>query len=308
MHIALLERIERLERGVLATILAAEGHTYKKAGEKALYEVGALFPVRGNIGAGCVDREIVSQGEAAYRQRRPRIVRIDTSDRSDVVFGYGTYCGGVIEVLVEPIFGAQRAVYRELRERLESSAGPRASGTVYLVHDLESGELALEVEEPQAGEGRYVEKIDPPTPLYVFGATPLAHQIVRFVEEMDFRVHVVDWRESYLETFARLRHVRRHREVESLPDGSFLLVVSHHFERDRDILDRALRAGCAYIGLLSSRGRRDRIYEELSAKGVADEALRRISSPVGLDIRAVSDPEIAVSIVAEVVARARRGD
>ncbi len=306
MHIMLLEAIDRVERGLLATILASKGHTYKKVGEKAFYEVGGLLPIYGNIGAGCMDQEIMSQGKGAYADSRPRIVRIDTSEPTDIVFGYGTFCGGVIEVLIEPVFDAQKAVYRELKDRLEEPESPGRQDPFYLVHDLETGELSLLVEEPRVREKRFVETIVPPIPLYLFGATPLAFQVVKFLEEMDFRIHVIDWRESYIEKFETMQHVRRHSEIDSFPDGAYVLVMSHYFERDRDILGLALRHRCPYVGLLSSRKRRDTIFEELAADGIPDEALKRVSSPAGIDIRSVTDPEIAISIVAELVATRNR--
>jgi molybdenum cofactor cytidylyltransferase len=79
--------------------------------------------------------------------------------------------------------------------------------------------------------------------------------------------------------------------------------MSHYFEKDRDTLGLALRQNCRYVGLLSSRKRRDAIFKELASGGVPNEALRR----AGIDIRSVTDPEIAVSIVAELVATRNRG-
>jgi xanthine dehydrogenase accessory factor len=304
VNLTLIDKIVAVERGILVTILTTEGHTYKKSGDKALYEVGELLPVYGNIGAGCVDQEILERGKSAFDERRPATVRIDTSEPSDIVFGYGTYCGGVIEVLLEPVFEAHKRVYRELRERLCRALNqPDEEGAVYLIHDLRSGDVSVSGKDPHPSpETHFVEKFLPAVNLYLFGATPLAHCLVKCLSDMEFQIHVVDWRPAYLEKFEGLGHVRLHGELGSIAAGSLFLVISHYYERDRDALRRAIAAECPFVGMLSSKMRRDRMFEELRRDGVPVAVLDRISSPVGIDISARSDPEIAVSIVAELVA------
>ena len=80
-----------------------------------------------------------------------------------------------------------------------------------------------------------------------------------------------------------------------------MLLLSHNFERDKTALKAALAARCAYIGLLSSKVRRDQLYEDLIAEGVAAKDLTGVFCPIGADIKGRSDPEIAVSIAAELV-------
>ncbi|MFQ6103876.1 MAG: XdhC family protein [Candidatus Glassbacteria bacterium] len=301
MNLTLLKKIEGARRGILATIIKTEGHTYKKKGEKALYEVDDPLPVCGNIGAGCVDQEILTRGKEAFARRKPVIVRIDTSDPSDIVFGYGTFCGGVIEVLLEPVFREQKKIYRELMDYLEKTEDIPRKEPVYLIHDPKTGAIRLSRESPRPFEGIFIEEIHPPENLYIFGATPLAQQVIKCLDEMDFRIHLVDWRASYLAKFENVDHIRLHEEFVGFDESSMVLVLSHHFERDRDVLKRALIKGCTYVGLLSSETRRDRIFEELKKEGISESMLERVSSPVGLDINSKSDAEIAVSIVAQLV-------
>lgn len=301
MNINLLKKIDVARRGLLATILRTEGHTYKKKGEKALYEVDDPLPVYGNIGAGCVDQEILTQGKESFTEKKPRVVRIDTSDPSDIVFGYGTFCGGVIEILLEPLFEDRKVVYRELRDYLEKTEHPQRKEPFYLIHDLETGAINFSCDRPRAEEGIFIETIYLPVNLYIFGATPLAYKVVRYLEEMDFRVHIIDWRASYLAKFEGIDHVITGKEYEDFDESSLVLVLSHSFERDRDVLKQALFSGCAYVGLLSSKTRRSRIFEELTVEGISESMLEKVSSPVGVDINSKSDPEIAVSIVAELI-------
>lgn len=301
MNIALLKKIKTSRQGLLATVMSTEGHTYKKKGEKALFEVDDPFPVHGNIGSGCVDQEILRKGKDAFTTQKPTTVRIDTSDPSDVVFGYGVFCGGIIEILLEPVFENQKTIYRELLSMLEERDHRLNKKPIYLAHDLDTGAITLTREKPRSRDGVFIERVHPPSNLYIFGATPLAHQITRFLEEMDFLIHIIDWRPGYLEKFEGVTHVRLHNECEITEESSLVLIFSHQFERDRDVLKQALLQRCAYIGLLSSPTRRDKIFDELEKEGVERSMFERISSPVGIDITSRSDPEIAVSIVAELI-------
>ncbi len=325
MNIALLKKVDTARRGILATILKTEGHTYKKAGERALYEVDDPLPVYGNIGSGCADQEILIHGRKAFTEKKPVTVRIDTTDPSDIVFGYGSFCGGVIEVVLEPIFDCQKMAYREVREYLEKEDQPPRRDPLYLRHDLLTGEITLYHDTPRVWEDSFpridpnsvkssasietlliredmfIERVHPPPDLFLFGATPLAYQIIDHLREMDFRIHVADWRETYRVKFKDVDHIRLQKEFSGFDNNWMVLILSHFFERDRDVLKKALLEECTYIGLLSSKTRRDRMFEELREDGIPDSKLFRVSSPAGIDIEAKSDPEIAVSIIAELI-------
>jgi len=230
----------------------------------------------------------------------------DNQNRHERSFGHrfrltAPFAVGVIEVLLEPIFEDHKVVYRNLTEFLENGGRSEFKEPHYLIHDLETGAITFSSEITRKEEDIFVEEICLPLNLYIFGATPLAYQVVKYLEEMDFRIHVIDWRASYLEKFEGTGHVRAHKELESLDEGAMVLVLSHSFERDCEILKKALLKGCAYVGLLSSEKRRDRIFEELAKEGISTSVLITVSSPVGIDINSRSDPEIAIGVVAEII-------
>jgi xanthine/CO dehydrogenase XdhC/CoxF family maturation factor len=300
MNFSLLDKIRDVEDGILVTVLATEGHTYKKKGAKALFACGRANAVWGNLGSLCVDQEILRHGREAFTGLKPVLVEIDTRSSDDVDFGYGTYCGGLMRVLVEPIRKSQKAVYTRLRERLEKRLHS------FVEHDFDTGYLTVHDSEQPERDGVLVESFPPLQTLFLFGATPLTKHILKCVEDMEYEVHVVDWREEYLGSFRHIDGVTTHLDEYSFDEASFVLVLSHDFRRDKYVIKEALTRRCAYIGLLSSRTRRDKIFEELLDEGVEATDLQRISSPVGIDIGARSDPEIAVAIAAELVSLEER--
>ncbi len=98
MNFSLLDKIESTDNGFLATVLGTEGHTYKKRGARALFAPDHTAPVWGNLGSLCVDQELVRAGGEALAEEKPRMLEIDTSKARDIDFGYGTYCGGQMNI------------------------------------------------------------------------------------------------------------------------------------------------------------------------------------------------------------------
>ena len=96
---------------------------------------------------------------------------------------------------------------------------------------------------------------------------------------------------SFADAFERL----------TLHASSYVTIVTRGHLYDRDVLRSALREETAYIGMIGSRRKRDKIYESLINEGVTKEAIDRVHSPIGLPIGAETPEEIAISIVAELV-------
>jgi xanthine dehydrogenase accessory factor len=300
MNSFLIDSILSLENGFTATILSTEGHSYKKRGQRAVYEVGDIAPVFGNLGSLCVDAEILDKGERAVLKGKPMRLTIDLQGPGEVVFGYGTACGGVLTVLLEPVRGEHKKVYRDVDARLAVGQG------CWLSHDVESGRLELACSAPATEPSLFVEQIEPLQKVFLFGATPLAGVLIHQAQAMSFAPHVVDWRPPHLDGFTPLRGVRTHTNLDELDAASFLAVLSHSFERDVAALRAGLEMKCRYVGLLASSVRREKVFAALAKVGVEAAALERIHSPIGLSFGARSDPEIALSILAEMIQELRR--
>ena len=91
-------------------------------------------------------------------------------------------------------------------------------------------------------------------------------------------------------------------------DGSYIVIVTRGHTCDEVVLERALKTPARYIGMIGSRRKTLTILEKLRARGVPQESLDRVYSPVGLAIGAVTPEEIALSIVCELVKIRRLGD
>jgi xanthine dehydrogenase accessory factor len=152
----------------------------------------------------------------------------------------------------------------------------------------------------------------PPVRLIVVGAVHIAQALVPFAAQLGFGATVVDPRRAFAtdERFPDVT-VRTDWPDEAMdalaPDARTAVVtLTHDPKLDDPALDRALRSGAFYIGALGSRKTHAARLKRLRALGHEEAALARIRGPVGLPIEAVTAPEIALAIIAEVVA-VRRG-
>ena len=206
-----------------------------------------------------------------------------------------------------------------------------ASGRQLLLdHDRFDGELALEdlqrsamrdalradrnITLETAGGGVFVQVFSPPRRCFVVGAVHIAQPLTRMLTMTDYQAIVIDPRQSFA-TETRFPGVELTTEwpdeaLERLkPDHrSAIVTLTHDPKLDDPALAVALRSDCFYIGALGSRRTHARRCERLAALGFGESDFARIHGPVGLAIGAVSQAEVAVSILAEMTQTLRKGD
>jgi xanthine dehydrogenase accessory factor len=158
----------------------------------------------------------------------------------------------------------------------------------------------------------FLHAYNPPARIVIVGAVHIAQALVPLAAQLAYGIVVVDPRRSFA-SGERFPGVTISNEwpddaMDALrPDSRTAIVtLTHDPKLDDPALDRALRSDAFYIGALGSRRTHAGRLERLRALGHDEAALARIRGPVGLDVGAVSAPEIALSILAQIVA-VRRG-
>ena len=159
----------------------------------------------------------------------------------------------------------------------------------------------------------HIDPLEPTPRLFVVGAGHVGWHLGRLAVDAGFRVHVVDDREKFASTerFPGAEEVVAepipdwlHRT--ELPASAFVVVVTRGHTHDLDAMRALAARDLRYLGLIGSRAKVSRIFARLLEEGMPPECLTRIHAPIGLDIGAVTPAEIAISIMAELVA-IRRG-
>jgi xanthine dehydrogenase accessory factor len=162
--------------------------------------------------------------------------------------------------------------------------------------------------EPAGNDEVFTHLFQPTPRLIVVGAVHIAQKLVPLARLADFAVDVVDPRTAFAsrERFpdVGLSHDWPDKAVAALaPDSATAIVtLTHDPKLDDPALIVALRSGAFYIGALGSRKTHAKRIERLQAEGFDDDVLARLHAPVGLPIGAVSPGEIALSIMADIVA------
>jgi xanthine dehydrogenase accessory factor len=282
----------RGDRVALATVVATRRSAPRPVGSKlAVSEQGELF---GSVSGGCVESEVALTAGEVIADGVPRLLTYGIED--ELAWSVGLPCGGEIDIFVErfdgelPGEGVTLTVLEgeHAGERLEAEVPPGPS-------------RVLEVDGAQV----FVEVLGPPPRLLVVGAIDTAEELCRAAKALGWRTAVIDPRPA-LATRDRLPSpdeltVAWPDELEA--DGDTAVVVLTHEERlDVPALTKALAGDAFYVGAMGSRRTQAKRRERLLEAGLDEEQLERLAGPAGLDLGAHSPAEMAVSILAEVLA------
>lgn len=322
--------------GVLASVVHAEGSTYRRPGARAL-----VLPDERSVGllsGGCLESDLLLRARRVRERGVPELVRYDGT-AADVLWGLGLGCAGIVDVLLEPVDAERPGPLAWLESCLEA----RRLGVLATV--LESpGEAPLGARFGRAGDAPaairramqhalrerrtralaqggwrvLVEVVEPALPLLVVGAGPDAAPLVRLAAGLGWEVTVVDGRPAYArpERFPEAREVVL-VEPEAAPrrlevgEETVAILMTHHYLHDKRLLRWLLSTPARYLGVLGPRQRTLDLLRDLHAEGFAppEESLARLHAPAGLDIGSDGPDEIALSVVAEIraVLAGRRG-
>ena len=155
----------------------------------------------------------------------------------------------------------------------------------------------------------YIEPLEPSPELYVIGAGHVGACLANMAHEAGFQVHVIDDREKFAnrERFPHVAEVVTEDipawiERTALPPHAYTVIVTRGHTNDLDALRALAPRELRYLGLIGSRAKVARISDQLLSEGMNPTLLTQVHAPIGLDIGAVSPQEIAISILAELIA------
>ncbi|WP_404328576.1 XdhC family protein [Mesobacillus maritimus] len=313
------------ENDVLATVIDVDGSAYRKEGTTMLVKQGKTV---GILSGGCLEEDIRLRAEE-LKTGASESFYYNLKSEDDFDWGQGAGCNGVITVLLEKIDYAYFLHLDKMREQLlkgqsvllikKLTSDYRVSEYGFIVDkDMFWGkgeedflDRMVEMKNHQTTSGvRYVEEFScpcffhwfhPKHRLMIVGAGPDAIPLSQFASRTGFRVTVTDWRPALCnkETFPDAEELLTGFPAEIFPDyefqaHDFVVLMTHHFERDREVLHYLLERNLRYIGMVGTKERARRL---LGRK----ELPPNLYTPVGLEIGAEGPEEIAISIMAELI-------
>jgi xanthine dehydrogenase accessory factor len=338
--------VECCDRGIefaVAVVLRAEGSTPCKAGAKAIIDASGSV-LAGTIGGGAVEAEAQRRGLEAIRCGGPRV--FDFHLQGEATEGAEPICGGTMGVLLDPTAARSRPAYadaasaRQNRQRgllLTTVAGsddPRVAvrflaESAALTYEgfpgVEALRAALKQEEPQlrvldsppARERLevLVEPLVPKPRLLIVGGGHVGQAVAMQASFVGFEVSVIDDRPEFTRpglfpegTTACCGPVEEQLARYPFSPDTYVVLVTRGHQHDAAALRVSLRQPVAYLGMIGSRRKVLLMREDFLRAGWATAAeFDRVYAPIGLDIGSLTVPEIATSIVAQLIAVRRRG-
>ena len=291
----------------------------------------------GSVSAGCVEGAVVQEAQQVLKIGKAIVVSYGISDEQ--AFSVGLSCGGTIEVLIRPFSPQDLA---DAKQKLETGrffaqvsilTGERCGDIVSLFpendliemlglsgYQLSEGvdekQLFLDQQNKQFALLKGNESVTVffniyslPSRLIIIGGVHTAISLVGLAKTFHFKTILVDPRKAFAnrERFPDVDELIQGWPQDALPklkldEGCYFVTLAHDDKIDMPATEFACKSKAHYIGMLCSRKNFTRRSEELKAAGMTDEQLSRIHAPVGLSIGARGPEEIALAILAEMVA------
>ena len=326
------------QRTALATIVRIRGSAYRREGARIVVREDGSYECL--LSGGCLEPAVAAAAARVIETGTPVLARYDLEE--DSVWSLGVGCSGAVDILIErvgddPVTAAWLEILRDAEPAvLVKPLGESTARLLVREHDVVGslGSAALDTEASDRARSRlrapfpasgpeqiglaevFLEVSVRPPELVLFGAGHDAEALARLGWDLGFAVTVADVREAFLsaERFPHAALVRvdssRLGDAVHLDDRSFVVIMNHHLERDRECLRFALATPAPYIGVLGPRSRFAKLLARLRSDGFAPDrtALSRVRSPVGLALGAETPEEIAVSILGEMLALQRGFD
>ena len=231
-----------------------------------------------------------ARGSTPRKQGAKMIVQAD--GRITGTIGGGTLENQVIQAALERMDGKEAGMLHfEMTNEDASQEGMICGGSVEV----------------------FIEPLAPLPVLYVFGGGHISLSLARLAKLVDFRLVVIDDRPEFAnkERFPDADETIAGDFTTLLPQltvngSSYIVIVTRGHQNDARILEWAARTEAAYVGMIGSKKKIRTIFEHLKTRGITEEQLLRVHSPIGLPIGAETPEEIAVSIMAEIIQVRRR--
>ncbi len=294
--------------------------------------------IAGSVTGGCIEGVVYEEAQAVIKSGVPKFLHYGVTSE-ETLWEVGLSCGGSLDVFVESLDSPQwRALYPTLKTCLDENrlaavatiiAGKGLGNKILVWPDGRTlGSLGLAAldadvvnwarEQMRVQETGwrsfgavdvFMDVLPPPSRMIIIGAVHIAIPLVTLAKTLGYHTIVIDPREAFA-TQKRFPHVDElitewpADALEKMrPDEStYVVVISHDEKLDNPALAVALASPARYVGVLGTRKNLGKRFAALRDLGVTDEQLARLHAPIGMRLGAVSPEEIALSILAAMVA------
>jgi xanthine dehydrogenase accessory factor len=318
----------------LATVIKTWGSSPRPVG--AGMAVNQSGEIAGSVSGGCVEGAVIQAAKEVINDQVSTRLRFGVAD--DEAWEVGLACGGEIEVFIRPYSRAQLVLYEQAYQAKKgfcsilplSINASTVNNEIIIIDDgselllpdyldqdsdikseikqiLSSGRseiikyMGIEVEEI------FIQVVPPPKKLIIVGGVHIAIPLVNLAEQVGFEITVIDPRRLFgtEERFPGVSVIPEWPssafEKVQITDSTAIVMLTHDPKIDDPALKIALNSTAFYVGALGSRKTHKKRLERLRSEGITGSKLKKIHAPIGLDLGGGSPPEIAISIMSEII-------
>ena len=308
----------------LATVVRTWGSGPRGAGAKMAMTRDAR--IAGSVSGGCVESAVVEQGREVLETGKPKLLRFGVTD--ETAWNVGLSCGGTIEVFVETltdaVYGALRSALEEERAVAKATVikGEPLGRTLVVDDDTSTSDESAMAEAARraldAGRSEQVALDDvevfidvelPPPVLVMVGGVHVAVALTSMADALGYRTIIVDPRGVFgsEERFPHAGEIIREWPDKALKKlainrSTAIATLTHDPKLDDPALEVALPSQAFYVGALGSKRTQEKRRRRLVERGLTEDELARLHAPIGLPLGSRSPEEIALSVMAQIVA------
>ncbi|MCI0714632.1 MAG: XdhC family protein [Chloroflexi bacterium] len=312
----------------MATVTKTWGSAPRREGSKMV--VSSDLAMAGSVSGGCVEGAVIEEALAGLQDKQPRLLKFGVAD--DTAWSVGLTCGGKIHVFVEPLdvdwwtLLEQRIKNDQLTTTITVLEGDLAGEKgvfgdelLYKTTGLTDDHIASlkQIAETTHRSGQItwqdteimVDVSNPRPHLIIIGGVHVAIPLQAFARQLGFRVSIIDPRQAFAspERFPEVETILHTYPDKALPQlgldrNTYLAVLTHDPKIDDKALITALPTDVPYVGVLSSSRTHEKRTKRLQEAGLSDDVIERIHTPIGIDLGSLTPEEIALGIMAEIVA------
>ncbi|MHC4457569.1 MAG: XdhC family protein [Planctomycetota bacterium] len=332
--------LKKGENIALITVISTSGSTPGKVGYKMLVW-GKKGEAIGTVGGGLTEAEMINTAKNILPKTQNQVFRFDLDGTE---YDGKPLCGGSIEFLIETFDKKGLPLFKKLSTAVENGGkgalisiiSPKESHDKFFLTNIDGINTATDInfssEEIESirklvakeqsakitlADVReiFIETISEQPMVFIFGAGHLSYYISRYAKSLNFRVTVCDDRAEFAnkERFPDADNIivegfKSVFDKIDIDHNSYIVIVTKGHKLDEIVLEKAVRTKAKYIGMIGSKRKTLTILKRLDERGIPEETLRRVYSPIGISIGAVTPEEIALSIVCELIKIRRLGN
>ena len=286
----------------LATVISTWGSAPRPVGgQMAIDSNGEII---GSVSGGCIEGAVINEGINSINDGKLRIK--DYGISNDMAWEVGLACGGELKILIQPLNLEDKIVY-SIVENIKNREPTKLIINCLTGSRHIDNSIINQISSYDKIKEEFIHVIDPKPRLFIVGAVHIAQALISLAKTADFEIILIDPRDHFAtkDRFPNCKIINEWPDTALsnfiLDKATHLVTLTHDPKIDDPALIYTLKKDIGYIGSLGSKKTHNKRCERLIDIGFCQSDLSKIHGPIGLNIKAKTPAEIAISIMAEII-------